>query len=42
MKYQETRIEVCLPDGMYKVMTFHNDMSIPLQEFYIGKPVPEA
>jgi hypothetical protein len=41
MQYGNARIEVCLPDGMYKVMTYH-DQPEPLQEFYIGKPVPEA
>jgi hypothetical protein len=42
MPYGKASFEACLDDGMYKVMTFHNDMSTPLQEFYIGKPVPEA
>ena len=41
MPYGKASFEACLDDGMYKVMTFHNDMSIPLQEFYIGKPVPD-
>ena len=39
MPYGEAEIEVCLPDGMYLVKTFH-DQPEPLQEFYIGKPVP--
>ncbi|MFC2145081.1 hypothetical protein ACFLQQ_02000 [Actinomycetota bacterium] len=30
----------CLPDGMYKVQTFHEAGHI-LQEFMIGKPAPE-
>jgi hypothetical protein len=38
MEYGNARIEVCLPDGLYKVMTYH-DQPEPLQEFYIGKPV---
>jgi hypothetical protein len=39
MPYGDAHIEVCLPDGMYLVKTFH-DQPEPLQEFYIGKPVP--
>ncbi len=30
--------EVSLPDGMYTVRTFHDDMESPIQEFIIGKP----
>jgi hypothetical protein len=29
---------VDLPDGMYIVMTFHDDMANPIQTFTIGKP----
>jgi hypothetical protein len=39
MKYGKASFEACeLPDGMFTVKTFHNDMTIPLQEFTIGKP----
>ena len=41
MEYQDAHIEVCLPDGMYTVKTYHDDFSEPLQEFIIGKPVPD-
>jgi len=30
--------EACLPDGMYTVRTFHDDMETPIQEFIIRKP----
>ena len=30
--------EANLPDGMYTVKTFHDDMTTPIQEFIIGKP----
>ena len=36
MPYGDAHIEVCLPDGMYTVKTFH-DQPEPLQEFVIGK-----
>jgi len=42
MPYGNASLEACLSDGQYTVKTFHNDMSTPLQEFMIGKPVPEA
>jgi hypothetical protein len=32
------RFEANLPDGMYTVKTFHDDMSTSIQEFVIGKP----
>ena len=39
--YGDNRFEVDLPDGMYMVKTFHDDMDTPIQEFLIGKPGPE-
>ena len=38
MPYGDAHFNADLPDGMYTVKTFHNDMSTPLQEFVIGKP----
>ncbi len=38
MPYGDAHFAADLPDGMYTVKTFHNDMSTPLQEFVIGKP----
>lgn len=38
MTYGKANFEADLPDGMYTVKTFHDDMSTPLQEFIIGKP----
>lgn len=38
MPYGKANFEATLPDGMYTVKTFHDDMSTPLQEFIIGKP----
>ena len=38
MPYGDAHFTADLPDGMYTVKTFHNDMATPLQEFVIGKP----
>ena len=38
LPYKNPNLIVDLPDGTYTVKTFHNDMSIPIQEFVIGKP----
>ena len=38
MPYGNTHFVASLPDGMYTVKTFHDDMSTPLQEFTISKP----
>ena len=42
MPYGDARFEACLPDGMYTVKTYHDDMSEILQEFMIGKPAPDT
>jgi hypothetical protein len=36
--YGKNRFVAELPDGMYMVKTFHNNMETPIQEFLIGKP----
>ncbi len=36
--YGKNRFVAELPDGMYTVKTFHNNMDEPIQEFVIGKP----
>lgn len=38
LAYNDPAIEVSLPDGMYKVKTYHDNWDKPLQEFIIGKP----
>jgi len=38
LAYNDPTIEVSLPDGMYKVKTYHDNWDKPLQEFIIGKP----
>ena len=38
MQKGDAQFEADLPDGMYTVKTFHDDIATPLQEFVIGKP----
>ncbi|GAH92568.1 unnamed protein product [marine sediment metagenome] len=38
MSYGAANFEASLPDGMYKVKTYHDNWDKPLQEFIIGKP----
>ena len=41
MPHMNPNLIVDLPDGMYIVMTFHDDMANPIQTFTIGKPAPD-
>jgi hypothetical protein len=41
MPYMNPNLIVDLPDGMYIVMTFNDDMANPIQTFTIGKPAPD-
>lgn len=38
MPYGAANFEASLPDGIYTVKTFHDDLEDPIQEFIIDKP----